>query len=90
MLNEPHIPATELHRSKTPTLIMGGDEDVIRLEHLIEIYRNIPNAHLLIMPGATHFIHQKQYVLYNSTAERFLTHPYTRPTARQEIENDRF
>ncbi len=29
MLNEPHIPATELHRIKTPTLIMGGDEDVI-------------------------------------------------------------
>ena len=87
MLNEPHVPITDLHRIQAPALIMGGDEDIIPIEHLVEIYRNVPKAHLLILPGATHFIHQKEYERYNSIAERFLRQPYTRPTARQEIEN---
>jgi pimeloyl-ACP methyl ester carboxylesterase len=90
MLNEPHIALTALHKIQAPALIMGGDDDEITPEHLIEIYRNIPKAHLAILPGATHFNHQKQYERYNSIAERFLREPFTRPTARQEIENERF
>lgn len=90
MLNEPHIAVADLHKIQAPALIMGGDADVITLEHLIEIYRNIPKAHLAILPGATHFIHQKEYERYNSIAERFLREPFTRPTAKQEIENERF
>jgi pimeloyl-ACP methyl ester carboxylesterase len=90
MLNEPHIAVTDLHKIQAPALIMGGDADVITPEHLIEIYRNTPKAHLAILPGATHFIHQKEYERYNSMAERFLREPFTRPTAKQEIENERF
>jgi pimeloyl-ACP methyl ester carboxylesterase len=90
MLNGPHITATELRKIARPVLIIGGDDDVIPLEHLIEIYRNIPKAHLAILPGATHFNHQKQYKRYNSLAQQFLSEPFTRPTARQEIENERF
>jgi pimeloyl-ACP methyl ester carboxylesterase len=90
MLNEPHIALTALHKIQAPALIMGGDDDEITPEHLIEIYRNIPKAHLAILPGATHFNHQKQYERYNSIAERFLREPFTRPTARQEIENELF
>jgi pimeloyl-ACP methyl ester carboxylesterase len=90
MLNEPHIPLADLHRIQAPALILGGDDDEIKPEHLIEIYRNIPKAHLAILPGATHFNHQKQYERYNSIAERFLAQPFARPTAKQEIENERF
>jgi pimeloyl-ACP methyl ester carboxylesterase len=90
MLNEPHIATTDLHKIASPALIIGGDDDVIPLEHLIEIYRNIPKAQLAILPGATHFNHQKQYERYNSIAERFLRQAFARPTAKQEIENERF
>jgi pimeloyl-ACP methyl ester carboxylesterase len=90
MLNEPHIATTDLHKIASPALIIGGDDDVIPLEHLTEIYRNIPKAYLAILPGATHFNHQKQYERYNSIAERFLSQPFVRPTAKQEIENERF
>src|SRR5262249_2764754 len=90
MLSETHIPLADLHRIQAPALILGGDDDMIKPEHLIEIYRNIPKAHLAILPGGTHFNHQKQYELYNSIAERFLTQPFARPTAKQEIENERF
>jgi len=58
----------------------------IKLEHLIEIYRNIPQAQLGIFPGATHFIAQAEHELYNSMAERFLTRPFTRPTSKQALE----
>jgi len=86
MMTEPHIAVSQLQRIKAPTLILGGDDDLIKLEHLIEIYRNIPQAQLGIFPGATHFIPQGEHELYNSTAERFLTHPFTRPTSKQALE----
>jgi pimeloyl-ACP methyl ester carboxylesterase len=86
MLAEPQIPANDLWRIKAPTLIVGGDEDVIRPEHLLEIYRAVPQAHLFIVPGATHFILREEYEWYNRAAERFLTRPFTRPTSRQVLE----
>lgn len=86
MLTEPHIPARILRRIKVPALILGGDEDVIRPEHLLEIYRSIPRAHLFIIPGATHFILREEHEQYNRAAERFLTRPFTRPTTRQVME----
>ena len=86
MLNEPHVPTSDLQRIQAPALIIGGDEDAITPEHLLEIYRNIPRAHLFIMPGATHFMLRDQYELYNTMAERFLRRPFERPTTRQVLE----
>jgi pimeloyl-ACP methyl ester carboxylesterase len=90
MLNQPHIATADLHKIQTPALIIGGDDDVITLEHLIEVYRNIPKAQLAILPGGTHFNHQKQYKRFNALADQFLRKPFSRPTAKQEIENERF
>ena len=42
MLEEPNIPVSDLKRITAPTLIVGGDEDIMPLEHLIEIYTKIP------------------------------------------------
>ena len=36
---------------KAPTLIMSGDKDVGTPEHAVEMYRLIPNAQLVILPG---------------------------------------
>jgi pimeloyl-ACP methyl ester carboxylesterase len=86
MLNEPHISLDELRRIQVPILISGADDDIIRTEHLFEIYRNLPRTQLAIMPGATHDLHQHQYEPFNAIAERFLKTPFARPTTRQEIE----
>jgi pimeloyl-ACP methyl ester carboxylesterase len=51
---EPEIPAEQLATIRAPTLIMGADHDMIRLEHFIEIHRTIPNSQLCIVPGASH------------------------------------
>jgi pimeloyl-ACP methyl ester carboxylesterase len=88
MLNEPHISAQELHRIHAPVLISGADDDEIKTEHLVEIYRNLPLAQLSIMPGATHYLHQDHYERFNAIAERFLSTPFYRPTSKQEIERE--
>jgi pimeloyl-ACP methyl ester carboxylesterase len=51
---EPAITPAELATVHTPTMIMAGDHDVIRLDHSALMARSIPNAQLCIVPGASH------------------------------------
>ena len=44
----------ELKAVKAPTLLISGDTDFMRLEHMDEMKRLIPGAHLAILPGTTH------------------------------------
>ncbi|MCX6262010.1 MAG: alpha/beta hydrolase, partial [Bacteroidia bacterium] len=79
----PNIKNDELAKIQAPVLIMAGDGDVIKLEHILEIYQNIPNSQLFIMPGATHFMLREEYSLFNQIAERFLNNPFKRPTTKE-------
>jgi pimeloyl-ACP methyl ester carboxylesterase len=88
MLNEPHISLDDLHHIQVPVLISGADDDIIRTEHLLEIYRSIPHAQLAIMPGTTHDQHQHEYERFNAMAQQFLAHPFTRPRTQDEIERE--
>lgn len=36
---------------QAPTLVMIGDEDVTKPEHAVEMYRTLPHARLIILPG---------------------------------------
>ena len=43
----------ELVRSvRAPTLIVAGDRDIVKPEHLVELSHLIPDARLLVLPGA--------------------------------------
>lgn len=45
LLNEqPNIPTKALQNIKAPVLVVGGDNDVIKPEHTLEIFRNIPKC----------------------------------------------
>lgn len=44
-------PKEDLTRIQAPALIMSGDQDVIKTEHVVEISRLIPHARLVILPG---------------------------------------
>ncbi|TMC15652.1 MAG: alpha/beta hydrolase [Chloroflexi bacterium] len=50
---------------KAPTLLMAGDSDIVRLEHVVELFRllgggvpgdnvGLPNSQLAVLPGTTH------------------------------------
>ena len=40
-----------IHSINAPALIIIGDEDVVRPEHAVEMYRLLPHARLSILPG---------------------------------------
>ncbi len=82
MRDEPHISLDDLSKIKCPVLLMTSDDDMIKPRHILEIYENIPNAQLFMMPGATHFMIRDEHELYNRMANRFLSSPFTRPTSK--------
>lgn len=41
----------DIRSIQAPALILIGDADVIRPEHAVEMYRMLPNARLMILPG---------------------------------------
>ena len=51
---QPNIAPKALRNIKVPVLVIGGDYDVIKPEHTLEIFRNIPKANLWILPNSGH------------------------------------
>ncbi|HEX2607156.1 MAG TPA: alpha/beta hydrolase [Flavisolibacter sp.] len=51
---QPHIELSELEKISVPTLVMGGDHDVIKPEHTLLIAQHIPNSYLWILPNSGH------------------------------------
>lgn len=54
LMEQPNILPTDLHRISCPTLVISGDHDLIRPEHTVKIFQNIPNAYLWIVPNCGH------------------------------------
>jgi pimeloyl-ACP methyl ester carboxylesterase len=73
---QPHISADDLKKIKSPVLILSCDRDVIKEEHTLFIYRNIPKANLCIFPGETHWITSENPNLFNSTVAKFFSGHY--------------
>jgi pimeloyl-ACP methyl ester carboxylesterase len=65
MLDQTPIPVSDLSKIKAKVLIIAGDEDGIKGGHSLEIYKNIPNAQLCVMPGETHFAPASNPKLFN-------------------------
>lgn len=51
MVNFKDIPDEQIRQIKAPALIIIADKDVITPEHAVELYRQIANAELAIIPG---------------------------------------
>ena len=52
--DQPHIDVSELQKIYCPTLVIGGDYDVIKPAHTLLIFENIPKAYLWILPNSGH------------------------------------
>lgn len=66
-----------------PTLFMVGDEDIVKPEHAVEMYRLLPQGQLGILPGTNHFapVHKPELIL--SLIEPFLSGPM--PQTKAEV-----
>jgi len=51
---QPNISLSSLRKIKSPSLIICGDHDLIRIEHTVLIFQNIPKAELWILPNSGH------------------------------------
>jgi pimeloyl-ACP methyl ester carboxylesterase len=54
LIDEPHIGLEQLHRIQCPTLVIGGDHDVILTNHTLLIAESIPKSYLWILPNSGH------------------------------------
>jgi pimeloyl-ACP methyl ester carboxylesterase len=76
LVEQPHIPLTALQSIHCPTLVIGGDHDVIKPEHTFLIYKNIPEAYLWILPASGHSTPIVYKDDFNSVVDRFFSNQY--------------
>ena len=80
MRDFPNVAYSDLSKIKAPVLIMGGDRDVIRPEHLLKLFQSIPNSQMCIIPGATHGACWDKKDLFMTILSDFFDKPFEMPT----------
>jgi pimeloyl-ACP methyl ester carboxylesterase len=73
---EPHITVEQLHTITCPTLVIGGDHDVILPKHTMLIAQSIPNSYLWILPNSGHSTPIYYKDQFNSVVGDFFSKPY--------------
>jgi pimeloyl-ACP methyl ester carboxylesterase len=68
---EPHITREQLQQIKCPTLVIGGDHDIILTEHTMLIAKSIPGAYLWILPNSSHSTLIDYKHQFNNTVDDF-------------------
>ncbi len=71
MVNDPNVNPEELSRIQKQTLVIAGDNDMIKDQHTRLIAQSIPGAELCILQG-NHFIANKNPQSFNEAVLRFL------------------
>lgn len=70
---EPYLEASELAAIRARTLVMFADDDLVTMQHVIDMYHAVPNAELAVVPGTSHFLTQEKPDLVNRIVLDFLT-----------------
>ena len=66
------IDPRDLKRIRAPVLVVAGDHDFTSIEETTEIFRNLPQASLFVVPGTGHGTFQSQPALMNLAMIQFL------------------
>ena len=73
---EPHITVEQLHAISCPTLVIGGDHDVILPKHTMLIAQSIPNSYLWILPNSGHSTPIYYKDQFNTVVSDFFSKPF--------------
>jgi pimeloyl-ACP methyl ester carboxylesterase len=76
MINQPHITTAELKKISCPSLIIGGDHDVIPPLHTLMIAESIPKSYLWILPNSGHATPIVYHNDFNRVVMDFFTKPF--------------
>jgi pimeloyl-ACP methyl ester carboxylesterase len=77
---EPHISQRQLNRVQCPTLVIGGDHDIIKPEHTMLIAQSIPRSYLWIIPNSGHSTPVFYQDDFNRVIADFFRKPYRKIT----------
>ena len=72
LLREPDISAGDLARITAPTLLIGGERDMVRQNHFLELHEAIPGSELCILPGVSHEVTTGEPLRAFELTSRFL------------------
>ena len=70
----PSLTPRDLAMVSCRSLVLVADDDEVRLEHAIEMYRSLPDAELAVVPGTSHGLLVEKAALCNLLIAEFLTH----------------
>jgi pimeloyl-ACP methyl ester carboxylesterase len=76
LCDQPHISDAQLKTISCPTLVIGGDHDVIKVEHTFHIYSQLPRSYLWILPNSGHSTPIVYKDDFNQRVDRFFKTPY--------------
>jgi len=51
---EPTLTPNDIATITAPTLVMAGDDDIVRLDHTCELYETLPAGQLCVVPATSH------------------------------------
>ena len=71
-LYHPKFTDEQIKSIQTPTLVMSGDHDLIKIGHTVKLFQLLPHAYLCVVPGAHHSLLQEKPDLANEIIEQFL------------------
>ncbi|GAB3690271.1 alpha/beta fold hydrolase [Spirosoma flavus] len=86
MIRQPHISTADLKTVRCPTLVIGGDHDVILAKHTLTIAEAIPQAYLWILPNSGHSTLIAYKDLFNQTVSDFFKAPYRKIKGMAKLE----
>ncbi len=76
LAHQPHITTAQLTKIKCPTLVIGGDHDIILPQHTMLIAQSIPKSYLWILPNSGHATVIYNREVFNMTVKEFFKNPY--------------
>jgi len=68
-LRDPYISKADFEKINVPVLLIAGDRDDIRLEHMFEMYALLKYSQLCILPNTTHFVFDE----YDDTVTKIIS-----------------
>jgi pimeloyl-ACP methyl ester carboxylesterase len=74
MRTEPHIAVSELAKVTARSLVVFADDDLMTLDHAVEMFDALPDAEFAVVPGTSHFLTQEKPHLVDAIVLDFLTH----------------
>ncbi|WP_196886425.1 alpha/beta fold hydrolase [Aureivirga sp. CE67] len=75
---QPNMSKSDVDKIKIPVLVVASDNDFMKLEHVVEIYNNLENAQLFVIPNSNYNYIKDESVFYNYIVEKFLDEAFKR------------